>query len=101
MNELTQLRFFASLNYSWNQLQLWIYNPTHKQIVLSPSAVTRSDYEECPPSLSLSPEDAQRLFESLWKAGLRPAKVESAEGELAATKLHLADMQKLVFKVKP
>ena len=98
MKELTQLRFFAAMNYSWNQLQLWIYNPTNKQITLEPSEVTRGDYEVCSPSFSLNPEDAQRLFESLWKAGLRPAKVESAEGELAATKYHLEDMRKLAFK---
>jgi hypothetical protein len=94
------LRFTAAMNHSWRQLHIWIDALDHKQVMLEPTLVARAEYEECPPSMRLDPDDAQRLFEALWQAGLRPSKVESAEGELAATKFHLEDMRKLVFKGK-
>ena len=39
----------------------------------------------------------QDLFDQLWKMGYRPSSGTSSEGALEATKLHLQDMQRLVF----
>lgn len=49
------------------------------------------------PFLRLSPEDATRLMDELWGAGVRPTSVGTA-GQLEAVKYHLEDMRKLVFK---
>lgn len=49
------------------------------------------------PMLGLDYEDAIRLMDELWNCGIRPTDVGGL-GELAATKRHLADLQKLVFK---
>lgn len=94
------LRFTAALNHSWQQLHVWIDGPDKQQVMLEGTPVKRNDYEECPPSLRLDLDDAQRLFDALCKAGLRPSSDVKAEGELAATKFHLEDMRKLVFGVK-
>lgn len=39
-------------------------------------------------------KDAEKLTQALWDLGLRPA---GREAEMAATKLHLQDMRRLVF----
>ena len=40
----------------------------------------------------------QALSDALAKAGYEPKTVEENKGELKATKIHLEDMRKLVFK---
>ena len=45
------------------------------------------------PTLMLSTEDAQRLFNELWRIGCRPQ--DTKELGMAA---HLADMRRLVFE---
>jgi len=52
------------------------------------------------PMLQLPREDVQVLFDELWRGGFRPSHVESAESALGATKYHLEDMRRLVFKEK-
>lgn len=49
------------------------------------------------PLFSLTDDEAQDLFESLWAAGFRPAK-DGTSGQLAATQSHLEDMRRLAFK---
>ena len=49
------------------------------------------------PSLNLSYDDAVRLMDELWNAGLRPT-CEGTAGQLAATQAHLNDMRRLVFE---
>ena len=41
---------------------------------------------------------AQKLMDSLWNCGLRPAAGKGSEGQLAAVKYHLEDMRRLLFK---
>ena len=43
-------------------------------------------------------EEAQRLMDALWQAGVRPTDGTGSTGQLAATQAHLADMRKLVFE---
>ena len=50
------------------------------------------------PFLNLEYEEAQSLLESLWEAGVRSPQITSTLGEINATKHHLKDMQRLVFK---
>lgn len=50
------------------------------------------------PALCLTEEDAQRLIDAMWDAGLRPTGSHGSAGQLAATELHLEDMRRLVFQ---
>lgn len=52
-----------------------------------------------PPALELSPTDAQALMDELYRAGVRPTRMESSVGALAATERHLKDMQAIAFGV--
>lgn len=52
----------------------------------------------CPPTLTLSRKASQELFDGLWACGFRPAKPEFDAGTLAATRGHLQDMRRLVFR---
>lgn len=54
--------------------------------------------EWSPAPLHLQPEDAQQLFDELWRAGFRSSEQTSKESALEATKFHLEDMRKLVFE---
>ena len=62
-------------------------------------ALTYTGYNEGSyllPTVSLEREDAQKLMNSLWDAGIRPREMGTA-GQLAAVSYHLEDMRKLVF----
>jgi len=50
------------------------------------------------PMFSLPPEEAQKLMNELWKAGIRPHNGEGTNSQTEAIKYHLEDMRKLVFK---
>lgn len=49
------------------------------------------------PLLSLSSEDAQRLMDELWQAGLRPTQSKQSHGAFDAQGQHLADMRAIAF----
>jgi hypothetical protein len=53
------------------------------------------------PLIELSRDDAQGLFNELWRAGLRPTTEIGSEGERVALKNHIADLQKVVDRVLP
>lgn len=48
------------------------------------------------PSMRMTPGDAQRLMDELWKVGFRPTQGQQSEGQMAAISKHLADMRALV-----
>ena len=52
---------------------------------------------EHPPTLRLSPGDAQGLMDELWRVGLRPTEGTGSAGQLGAVERHLADMRALAF----
>jgi hypothetical protein len=49
------------------------------------------------PLLILATEDAQRLIDELWQAGLRPTQGKQSEGVMSAQASHLEDMRALAF----
>jgi hypothetical protein len=51
------------------------------------------------PCLRLEYTEAQRLMDELWNCGLRPSEGTGSAGSLKATQTHLADMQKIAFKL--
>ena len=50
-----------------------------------------------PAALSMRTEEAQRLMDELWLAGLRPTEGSGSAGSLAATERHLADMRSIAM----
>lgn len=50
------------------------------------------------PFIAMAHEEAQRLVDELWLAGIRPSEGTGSAGSLAATERHLKDMQRIVFK---
>ncbi len=63
--------------------------------------LTMVDKRECElvePMVTIDPQAAQGLMDSLWDCGLRPSEGSGSAGALAATQRHLEDMRRLVFK---
>jgi len=52
------------------------------------------------PLFRLNMEEAQRLANDLWEAGIRPVSAKGSAGQLAAVQAHLEDFRKLVLKEK-
>jgi hypothetical protein len=49
-----------------------------------------------PPIVDLTDEAAQKLMDTLWECGVRPAGGRGSAGQLAAVERHLNDMRALV-----
>ena len=48
--------------------------------------------------LFLTSDDAQQLMNELWRVGMRPRDGAGSLAQVEATKAHLEDMRRLVFK---
>lgn len=57
----------------------------------------REMHEAIQPTMSLSHESAQELFNQLWHLGYRPLDGTGNQGHIAAIQYHLEDMRKLAF----
>lgn len=96
------LLFDASKNIFKNKYELWMALKQPDQsigVALPLSFEFSNDPEYAPkeePTLSMNLEEATRLMDALWGAGIRPTEVGSP-GELAATKYHLEDMRKIAM----
>jgi len=52
------------------------------------------------PTFTFEMDLAQSLLDALWKIGIRPSEPQRDHGgELAATRFHLEDMRRLLFRV--
>jgi hypothetical protein len=49
------------------------------------------------PTLKLRADDAQRLMDELWRAGIRPTEGGGSAGVMAAAQAHLADMRTIAM----
>lgn len=61
--------------------------------------VDADDGSKVMPAMRLPIQSAQQLMDELWQCGLRPTEGTGSAGSLAATERHLADMQKIAFKL--
>ena len=50
------------------------------------------------PFLCLTDDEAQRLMDALWDAGLRPTAGHGSAGQIEAVTKHLMDMRAIAFK---
>ena len=81
-------------------IELYV-NRREQQVVSVVESVEFTEIEEgmsYQPALTLTDEEAQEMFDSLWDQGLRPKNNEGNIGALSATQAHLEDMRTLVFK---
>lgn len=67
--------------------------------ILFRSRKPEEDGQLVAPAIQLTKDEAQALMDQLWSCGLRPTEGSGGAGSLAATERHLADMQKLTFKL--
>lgn len=66
-----------------------------------PDCYTTNPRQELPEPFPMSWDDAQSLMDQLWNCGVRPTEGTGSAGSLAATKNHLEDMRRIVFKEYP
>lgn len=101
-----------------NKFHFWLDRPGYSRnfalhVAFDCSAETRSlskplEFEKFeqdhaigyrPAALELTPTDAQALMDELYRAGIRPTRMENSAGALGATERHLKDMQTIAFGV--
>lgn len=97
---MNRLLFDASRDIRFGggiQLRVAEERPDGKLAVWTAITVeVRDGGDYVPPLVQLKEANAQALIDELWRAGLRPSDIGSA-GHLAATKLHLEDMQAIAM----
>jgi hypothetical protein len=93
--------FSVSSNLNWNRnVAIAIALRRVDQPLLSASPIQFSlvhPGELIEPAINLTPEEATRLMDELWRAGVRPSSGEGNVGQIGAIQAHLADMRRLVF----
>lgn len=84
--------------------KLYIYRfEEHKVLILMPNGTVKTlnegepNPDECATTLPYGTQEA--VLEALLRKGVKPQEQSRVEGVLEATKEHLADMRRLVFKV--
>ena len=107
-DQLTQVRVgrteIGANRKAWSQtieLALWHHDPHAGVTFLAQPAVMAQIAEnaEFQPFVRLGPQQAQQLMDELWRAGVRPAEGAGSVGQLGAVQAHLADMQKIAFRL--
>lgn len=95
------MRFMVQRQGFGSKLGVWIGWPTDGGFNEVSSLVIehREDgmVAQHQPPIVLTQEEAGRLMDELWLAGIRPSSIGTG-GELEATKYHLEDMRELVFE---
>ena len=102
------MKIFITTNAWADTHDIYIIEEGHnKRYVAKPmnlEFVELNEHEVSEPSIKISrvfgkeTNFLQALSDALDKAGYSPITVEENKGELKATKVHLEDMRKLVFK---
>jgi len=93
---------FVNKDFSWSMrdFQVWVNRfdaMQRKRWVIKNIEWEEIDERMCSsPTFNIGQDAAQRLMDSMWSAGIRPT-WEHSEGQLGATREHLADLKKLLF----
>ena len=97
---------FRAERHVWKDgIDVYAYEKDGDEIHVHLYAVERKTYQRhaCipdPPGLQFTVEEAQELFDELWRVGMRPRNGESSMAHVDAVKAHLADMQRLAFAAR-
>lgn len=94
--ENIKLRIQSAPWYSGFELMIGGENK-HGQLEFGEIHITTREDGIAPiaPTMSLTPQQAQELMDSMWQSGLRPSDGTGSAGQLAATENHLKDMRKI------
>lgn len=95
------LEFIVYMNPAYGQYDLLIGQRAEgdRWVISGPLTMERKEpgaYSE--PTMRLNPEDAQRLMDALWGAGVRPNNGEGSVGQIGAMQKHLDDMRAIAAK---
>ena len=111
LQEHPGLQFHTEYSLSWQEIQVWVarsFPDGTKNLVtdmtLTEKPSTENSGERIDPALRLSVAEAQALFDSLWRAGLRPndwgkqpTDVAGVKDEvIGAQKEHINDLREVV-----
>lgn len=102
MSGFPRVHVSAAVNHLVRGVDLYVFVPHLEDgtfsVVVGPVAFERVAVDASPPPLlSLGREEAQRLMDDLWHAGLRPAQAVAGDAVLAAKDAHIGDLRRIVF----
>lgn len=94
-------KLVARAIYRWEAdeigIALWTKDIDGRRLqIAQPVVFAKTDGPIVEPMLSLSPDMARELMDSMWAAGVRPTE-QGSTGEKGALTKHLADMRALTF----
>lgn len=94
------MRFHAEREFRTNKIAVYLVDESGAVPKLAQPVVmaTADDTVAADPFMRLKLDEAQRLMDELWDAGLRPSQGAGSAGAMSATERHLEDMRRLVFK---
>lgn len=98
------LKIGAQRTYARNGIDIYIWRNGNIQQDRVQSAAP-IQFEEIDTSVSTDPaatiriEEAQRLIDDLWNAGLRPTHARATDETVAAQKAHIADLKDTVVRL--
>lgn len=95
------MKFYARKSWGNFTVDLFGYEKRESGMVdviqqVSIKSFDQNELTDSIPMMSIDIEDAQRLVDALWDAGLRPSEGTGSAGSLAKTEAHLSDMRALV-----
>ena len=102
MNEYFNKIRFTRGDYAFNpKLDMLLFKKDITGLYHGSITWNKSDMgEHCYPAMTMEDSMGQDIMDQLWQCGIRPSEGTGSAGSLKATQMHLADMQKLVFKGK-
>ena len=97
------LRIAARANFMVDGIDFYIVeNNPHERTRRIAKSIPMEPLDEAvsdpPAPFWLTHNNAKKLMDDLWNAGVRPTEMSATEGALAATKDHLADMRDIAFR---
>lgn len=95
-----KLEIMGGYDWSYDQIALSFVDHRHSELYLAQPLlfVKHKRGETAEPTIRLYKEEAQQIFDLLWKEGYRPKDGTGNSGHMQAVNAHLQDMRKLVFK---
>jgi hypothetical protein len=92
------LQAHAQRNYSMNGFDLFLIAPGDAGNVNVATELVFTEVEQgmvWPPSLAISRQAMQSLFDDLWNAGMRPSREDVSVGALQAAQAHIDSLKRI------
>jgi hypothetical protein len=88
-------RFHTEFNLMQQKFDMWMAHG-RDEVSVAKVELEKVGPDHTPPTLKLSHEEAQGLFDSLWEVGFRPPERANQNDVIGAKNDHLADLQKVL-----